>query len=86
MLPFRAMSPSHPLRLTAALAAAGLTRLGLASRIRSRLPSEVSLPAAGQGALGIECLSSRADVAAWLGVLADSPTWAQVSAERIFTS
>jgi len=37
------------------LAAAGLTRLGLGERIRSVMPAEVSLPAAGQGALGIEC-------------------------------
>ncbi len=44
------------------LAAAGLTRLGLGERIRSVMPAEVSLPAAGQGALGIECLSARADV------------------------
>ncbi|MBZ0133664.1 MAG: hydroxymethylbilane synthase, partial [Rhodocyclaceae bacterium] len=44
------------------LAAAGLTRLGLAARIRAVLPSELSLPAAGQGALGIEALSSRPEV------------------------
>nr|HQU90070.1 hydroxymethylbilane synthase [Denitromonas sp.] len=47
------------------LAAAGLTRLGLSERIRSTLASEVSLPAAGQGALGIEALSDRPEVAAW---------------------
>ncbi|WP_284186856.1 hydroxymethylbilane synthase, partial [Zoogloea oryzae] len=52
------------------LAAAGLTRLGLASRIRGTLPSEVSLPAAGQGALGIEALSDRPEVAAWIAPLA----------------
>jgi hydroxymethylbilane synthase len=55
------------------LAAAGLTRLGLASRIRGTLPSEVSLPAAGQGALGIEALSDRPEVAAWIAPLADPP-------------
>src|SRR5690606_36148223 len=38
------------------LAAAGLRRLGLANRIRSTIPVEASLPAAGQGALGIEIL------------------------------
>jgi len=43
------------------LAAAGLTRLGLGERIRSVMPAEVSLPAAGQGALGIECLAARPD-------------------------
>jgi hydroxymethylbilane synthase len=51
------------------LAAAGLTRLGLASRIRATLPAEVSLPAAGQGALGIEALADRPEVAA------GSPRW-----------
>ncbi|WP_041655911.1 hydroxymethylbilane synthase [Azoarcus sp. KH32C] len=64
------------------LAAAGLKRLGLADRIRSELPSEVSLPAAGQGALGIECLANRPEVAAWLAPLNDADTSACVRAER----
>lgn len=64
------------------LAAAGLTRLGLGERIRSVLPSEVSLPAAGQGALGIECLAQRADLIAALQPLADADTNACVRAER----
>ncbi|HWS13249.1 MAG TPA: hydroxymethylbilane synthase [Rhodocyclaceae bacterium] len=64
------------------LAAAGLTRLGLAERIRAVLPAEVSLPAAGQGALGIETLASRADVAAWLQPLDDADTALRVRAER----
>lgn len=45
------------------LAAAGLIRLGLKERIRMVLTPEQSLPAPGQGALGIEILSARADVA-----------------------
>ena len=44
------------------LAAAGLMRLGLEARIRARLEPEDSLPAPGQGALGIECLAARTDV------------------------
>ena len=64
------------------LAAAGLTRLGLAARIRAVLPSELSLPAAGQGALGIEALANRPEVAAWMAPLADSDTSACVRAER----
>ena len=64
------------------LAAAGLTRLGLASRIRSTLPAEVSLPAAGQGALGIEALADRPEVAAWIAPLADAHSAACVRAER----
>ncbi|MBS3916704.1 MAG: hydroxymethylbilane synthase [Sulfuritalea sp.] len=67
------------------LAAAGLTRLGLASRIRAMLPAELSLPAAGQGALGIEALSSRPEVAAWMAPLADAGTAACVLAERAFS-
>ncbi len=66
------------------LAAAGLRRLGLGERIRSVLPVEVSLPAAGQGALGIECLAERADVRSWLAPLADPATTACVAAERAF--
>ena len=64
------------------LAAAGLTRLGLAARIRATLPAEASLPAAGQGALGIEALADRSDLAAWLAPLNDPVTEACVRAER----
>ena len=64
------------------LAAAGLTRLGLKERIRAVLPAEVSLPAAGQGALGIEAVASRPEVAAWLAPLNDAATAACVRAER----
>ncbi len=64
------------------LAAAGLVRLGLRERIRSVLPAEALLPAAGQGALGIEALSSRSDVAEWLAPLDDAVTAACVRAER----
>jgi hydroxymethylbilane synthase len=64
------------------LAAAGLKRLGLGERIRNVLTAEESLPAVGQGALGIECLSSRSDVAAWLAPLHDAETAACVLAER----
>jgi hydroxymethylbilane synthase len=64
------------------LAAAGLTRLGLKQRIRAVLPAEVSLPAAGQGALGIEALAERAEVAQWLAPLDDPATAACVRAER----
>jgi len=64
------------------LAAAGLSRLGLAQRIRTVLPAEQSLPAAGQGALGIEALAARADVAAWVAPLNDAVAAACVHAER----
>jgi hydroxymethylbilane synthase len=64
------------------LAAAGLTRLGLKERIRAVLPADVSLPSAGQGALGIEAVASRAEVAAWMAPLNDPATAACVRAER----
>lgn len=64
------------------LAAAGLKRLGLAERIREILPPMASLPAPGQGALGIEVLSERPEVRAWLAPLADRRTWLEVTAER----
>jgi len=64
------------------LAVAGLVRLGLEQRIRERLDPEESLPAPGQGALGIECLASRQDVAALLGPLADAAVTQCVRAER----
>lgn len=64
------------------LAAAGLTRLGLESRITSRLEADEMLPAPGQGALGIECLAGRAEIAMLLAPLADKATAACVRAER----
>jgi hydroxymethylbilane synthase len=64
------------------LAAAGLSRLGLAQRIRSTLAAELSLPAAGQGALGIEAAAARPDVAQWVAPLNDAVTSACVRAER----
>jgi hydroxymethylbilane synthase len=64
------------------LAVAGLVRLGLAGRIRSHLSPQESLPAPGQGALGIECLAGRNDVRAMLAPLADADTALCVRAER----
>jgi hydroxymethylbilane synthase len=64
------------------LAAAGLKRLGLGSRIRALINSDDSLPAVGQGALGIECRADRADVIALLQPLHHPTTAACVLAER----
>ncbi len=64
------------------LAAAGLKRLGLESRIRTVFTPEQMLPAAGQGALGIEVRTGRADVAQALLPLLHTPTLLTVSAER----
>ncbi len=66
------------------LAAAGLDRLGLATRIASRLLPPDMLPAAGQGALAIECLAHDHVTAALLAPLAHQPTWQCVRAERAF--
>jgi hydroxymethylbilane synthase len=64
------------------LAAAGLIRLGLAQRIAQTFETEQMLPAAGQGALGIEICSGRDDLAQALAPLAHAPTWLAVGAER----
>jgi hydroxymethylbilane synthase len=64
------------------LAVAGLVRLGLVARITARLAIEESLPAPGQGALGIECLAARSDVIGALAPLADPSTAQCVRAER----
>src|SRR6266481_2363509 len=64
------------------LAAAGLKRLGLGMRIRALIPSEDSLPAVGQGALGIECRADRVDVIALIQSLHHADTAACVLAER----
>jgi len=64
------------------LAAAGLKRLELDSRIRAVIAPEHMLPAVGQGALAIECRSDRADVLALLKPLHDETTASCVTAER----
>ena len=65
------------------LAAAGLKRLGLESRIKAYLPYDPYTPAAGQGALGIETLSKHPNIMRWLAPLNDMPTLLAVSAERM---
>ena len=64
------------------LAAAGLKRLGLAARIRHVFDTEQMLPAAGQGALGIETRAGRAELAQALAPLADAATTVCTAAER----
>ncbi len=64
------------------LAAAGLKRLGLSDRIRHIFSTAEMLPAAGQGALGIEIRSARDDVSDLLAPLAHHTTWLAVAAER----
>jgi len=64
------------------MAAAGLKRLGLADRIRQIIPTRVSLPAPGQGALGIETLRDDAATQALLAPLDDAATRAATAAER----
>lgn len=64
------------------LAAAGLKRLGLGDRIRALISSDDSLPAVGQGALGIECRADRADLVQTLAPLHHADTAACVLAER----
>jgi hydroxymethylbilane synthase len=64
------------------LAAAGLKRLELTYRITSLLEPEISLPAVGQGALGIECRNDRADLALMMQPLHHAETAYCVEAER----
>lgn len=64
------------------LAAAGLKRLELSARIASTLAPSESLPAVGQGAIGIECLAKRADLIELMAPLNHPDTAACVSAER----
>jgi hydroxymethylbilane synthase len=64
------------------LAAAGLKRLGLQARIRAVFEPGEMLPAAGQGALGIEIRADRTDVQQALAPLVHQATWLRVAAER----
>ncbi|MCC2606507.1 hydroxymethylbilane synthase [Planctobacterium marinum] len=64
------------------LASAGLIRLGMEERIRQTLPYKLSLPAVGQGAVGIECRTDDAQLIALLAPLNDADTARRVQAER----
>jgi hydroxymethylbilane synthase len=64
------------------LAAAGLKRLGLATRIRAVFEPTEMLPCAGQGALGIEVRSDSTALRERLATLVHRPTWLAVEAER----
>jgi hydroxymethylbilane synthase len=64
------------------LAAAGLRRLGLEERVTALLEPEESLPAPGQGALGLECRADRADLLELLKPLGHRDTMLCVTAER----
>jgi len=68
------------------LAAAGLERLGLAARIRARLAPQDMLPAIGQGVVGIECASDRADILELVQPLEHAPTRLALDAERAFSA
>src|SRR5574344_104025 len=68
------------------LASAGLKRLGLAERIRHTLPAEVSLPAVGQGALGLECRAADQAVLELILPLLHRETDVCVRAERAFNA
>ncbi len=64
------------------LASAGLIRLEFADRIAQFIPPEVILPAAGQGAVGIECRLEDESTQQYLAVLSDPETEIRVRAER----
>ncbi|WAG78851.1 hydroxymethylbilane synthase [Metapseudomonas furukawaii] len=64
------------------LAAAGLIRLGFEDRIRASISVEDSLPAGGQGAVGIECRTADSEIHALLAPLHHLDTALRVTAER----
>lgn len=66
------------------LAAAGLKRLGMSDRIHQVIPSEISLHAVGQGALGIECRGDDPEILDVLKAIEHSPTAQRCYAERAF--
>ena len=68
------------------LAAAGLKRLGLDARIASLVPTEASLPAVGQGVIGIECRGDDARTRQLLAPLEHAPTRTCLDAERAFAA
>lgn len=68
------------------LAAAGLTRLGLSHRITEYLSTDISLPAVGQGAIGIECRADNNVINELIRPLHDEATALCIQAERAFNA
>ncbi|HIW06684.1 MAG TPA: hydroxymethylbilane synthase [Candidatus Ignatzschineria merdigallinarum] len=68
------------------LAAAGLIRLGFENKITEYLSDEISLPAVGQGAIGIECVTSNDEVRKVIEALNDRETSICITAERAFNA
>ena len=68
------------------LASAGLKRLGLEQRIRHCIAPDISLPAVGQGALGLECRANDAEVLSLIAPLLHPETDVCVRAERAFNA
>lgn len=68
------------------LATAGLIRLGLSERITERIDPLVSIPSAGQGAVGIECRSDDKDVIGLLKAVNHQQTFDEVVCERRVSS
>lgn len=66
------------------LAAAGLNRLNLEQRIRQTIATHISLPAVGQGALGLECRNNDQAILTLIAPLSDAVTSLCVKAERAF--
>ncbi|NWG03203.1 MAG: hydroxymethylbilane synthase [Syntrophaceae bacterium] len=66
------------------LALAGVKRLGLEEKITEILPPEISLPAIGQGALGIETRKGDERVEEQIQFLKDQDSWIAIAAERAF--
>jgi hydroxymethylbilane synthase len=64
------------------LAVAGLERLGMSDRIQQIIPSEISLHAVGQGALGIECREGDTEILDLLKVIEHEPSKQRTLAER----
>lgn len=64
------------------LALSGLKRLGLAQRATEIFPFDILLPAASQGAIGIECLAENAPLIDALSALSDKHSSACITAER----
>lgn len=68
------------------LASAGLIRLGLTDRITEYLSPQISLPAVGQGIIGIECREDDRQVREWIGALNNTQAQICIAAERAFAA
>lgn len=90
VVPFRGNLPTRIEKLEKGdvdgtfLALAGIERLGITTELAHILPTDSFMPAAAQGAIGVECLDNNSDMRTLLSAINHAETFHSITAERAF--